>query len=572
MAWRHFIPYKYLSFIKIMKILSNTVVIKRQFILLLLLWGFLLFPGLSSAQSLLEGDEPPENYQFQIFLEEEEAIAKIFAGCDQVESEILSLTPEGLEYFKGVLKRPDIEATFEVYIGKKGTVVDRYAIITEEMGCFHPITWILSTNAEGKIVDIAVMIYRESRGHEVTRKRFLTQFEGKSLKDPLSTNKDIIKVTGATTSVQAVCRGVKKMLAFIHEFYINKNPAAAKWSHRLTPEEVRAMKTARRQLFTTAKTIEGVKVVVAAEGDSERQFFALADKAFQEIERIEKLFRKELQALNKGAAKTAFACNQEVFEVMKRCYRYGVLTEGAFDVTVSPLLEQWGIYRGKRKEIRESRLGSILQAVSYKNIKINDDNTLISFARRDTKIDLGPVIKGYAIDKALELFRNSGFTNVCLNYGSMSRMLNAPAGKDAWKVGVPHPTKSDAIVGVLHMANQGIAFVGDYSRYPTVQDKSYMHLVDPKTGMPAGGDKLAVIAAAPTAEEAGVVATALFANDTKEREKLETIFPAAEWLIVSDKPQNSIVFQGSPGMMEKFKKGEEKIFRFGKGAGCPFSP
>ncbi len=191
-----------------MKILLPTVIMNRRFVLYLSIWGFLLFQGLSSGQSLMEEGEPPENYQLQVFLEEEEALAKIFAGCDQVESEIIALTPEGLGYFKELLKRPDIEATFEVFIGKKGTVIDRYAIITEEMGCFHPITWILSANTEGKVLDIAVMIYRESRGHEVSRKRFLKQFEGKSLKDPLSTNKDIIKITGATTSVQAVCRGV----------------------------------------------------------------------------------------------------------------------------------------------------------------------------------------------------------------------------------------------------------------------------------------------------------------------------------------------------------------------------
>lgn len=555
-----------------MKILLPTVIMNRRFVLYLSLWGSLLFQGLSSGQSLMEEGEPPENYQLQVFLEEEEALAKIFAGCDQVESEILTLTPEGLEYFKELLKRPDIEATFEVFVGKKGTKIDRYAIITEEMGCFHPITWILSANTEGKVLDIAVMIYRESRGHEVSRKRFLKQFEGKSLKDPLSTNKDIIKITGATTSVQAVCRGVKKMLAFIHEFYLNKNPVSATRAHRLTPDGVRAMKKSRRQLFTTAKTIEGTKAVVAAEGDSESQFFSLAEKAFHEIERIERLFRKELRAMNKVAAKTAFPCSEEVFQVMKRCYQYGLVTGGAFDITVSPLLEQWGIYRGKRKEIKEDRLGTILQAVSYKHVKIDDDTTRISFVHRDTKIDLGPVVKGYAIDKALEFFRNSGLTNACINYGSMSRMLNAPPGKDAWKIGVPHPTNGDAIVGVLRMVNQGIAFVGDYLRYPAVQAESYMHLVDPETGMPAGDDKLAVIAAAPTAEEAGIVATVLFVKDTKEREKVATIFPSAGWLIVSDKPQHSLVFEGSPGMMEKFRKGEEKGFKYGRGAGCSFSP
>ena len=99
-----------------------------------------------------------------------------------------------------------------------------------------------------------------------------------------------------------------------------------------------------------------------------------------------------------------------------------------------------------------------------------------------------------------------------------------------------------------------------------------MHLVDPKTGMPAGDDKLAIIATAPTAEAAGIVATVLFVKDTKEREKMATIFPAAGWLIVSDKPQNSIVFEGSPGMMDKFKEGEEKSFKYGRGAGCSLSP
>lgn len=229
------------------------------------------------------------------------------------------------------------------------------------------------------------------------------------------------------------------------------------------------------------------------------------------------------------------------------------------------------MYRGKRKKIKEDKLGAILQAVSYKNIKINVDNTLISFAHKDTKIDLGTVVKGYAVDKAMELFYASGITNACINYGSMSRMLNAPAGKDARKVRVPHPTNKDVIIGAFRLVNQGIAFVGDYSRYPTVQDKSYIHLVDPKTGRPAGNETLAAIATATTAEEAGVLATVLFLKGTEDREKLATVFPNTEWLLLSDKPQNGIVFQGSPGLMKKFKKGEEKIFKLGKGSGCPFS-
>ncbi|MDR4508314.1 MAG: hypothetical protein MRJ65_08785 [Candidatus Brocadiaceae bacterium] len=102
------------------------------------------------GQFLMEQDGPPENYQLQVFLTHDEAIAKVFEGCDTVESEYLVLTPEGHKYFKDLLKRPELETSFQVFIGKIDGFVERYAIITEEMGCFHPITWILSTDKKGK--------------------------------------------------------------------------------------------------------------------------------------------------------------------------------------------------------------------------------------------------------------------------------------------------------------------------------------------------------------------------------------------------------------------------------------
>ena len=548
------------------------MVVKRYFLLSPLFLSIVLLSSLSLGQSLLEEDEPPENYKFQIFLEEEEALAKVFAGCDKIESEFLTLTPEGHEYFKGLLKRPDIETTFKVYIGKKGEVIDRYAIITEEMGCFHPITWILSTNTEGRILDIAVMIYRESRGHEVSRKRFLKQFEGKSIKDSLSTNKDIIRITGATVSVQAVCRGVKKMLAFINEFYIKNNTASTTLAQRLTSKEKSAARGVPIQVFTTARVIDGVKAVVVAEVDSERRFFSLADNAFNEIERVERLFRKELKVLNSVAGETAYPCNNELFEVVKRCYQYGTLTEGAFDVTVSPLLEQWGVYKGKLKAVREEKLIPLLKVVSYKNIKIDDDNKVISFAHRQTKVDLGPVVKGYAVDKALELLKESGITSGCINFGSITRIMEPPSGKNFWKIGIPHPGKGDSVIGSLHLSGKGVAFVANYSRYPSIQDKMYNHLVDPKLGKPVTGEVLAVTAIANTAEEAGALATSLFVMGVDGIQRLTKIFPDIGWVLLYEKSKNNIELLVSPNMSEKFMKGEEKIFKYGKGSGCPFSP
>ncbi len=122
------------------------------------------------------------------------------------------------------------------------------------------------------------------------------------------------------------------------------------------------------------------------------------------------------------------------------------------------------------------------------------------------------------------------------------------------------------------MANQGVAFVADYSRYPTVQDKSYIHLINPGEGRPVRKEILAATAIAVTAEEAGVLATVLFMKGSEGIQKLLSAFSYAEWLLLSEKPQSSIEIQVSQGIGEKFVKGEEKIFKYGKGSGCPFSP
>lgn len=204
------------------------MVTKGYFLLLLLLWSFVLFTDLSSGQSLLEEEEPPENYQLQVFLGEDEALSKVFAWCDRVESEFITLTPEGHEYFKSLLKRPDLETSLQVYIGKKGDVTDRYAIITEEMGC-PPITLIHSTNTEGKILDIAVDDLSGEPWARGQSQEISQQFEGKSLKDPLSTKKILLGSRGLRYLYKPFAGGVKKMLAFINEFYIQKIPSLQHW-------------------------------------------------------------------------------------------------------------------------------------------------------------------------------------------------------------------------------------------------------------------------------------------------------------------------------------------------------
>jgi hypothetical protein len=160
--------------------------------------------------------------------------------------------------------------------------VTGYAIITEEVGKFHPYTFIVSVSPKGKIRDIAILVYRESRGAEIAHKRFLHQFKGKSLKSPLRINKDIINITGATMSVVTMCTGTKKVLAVIDQFYLS----GKRTDKIASMERVKFGDEGREQELTLFKkaalsmgTVFEVSVYVANKYEAEEAF----NDVFKEI-------------------------------------------------------------------------------------------------------------------------------------------------------------------------------------------------------------------------------------------------------------------------------------------------
>ena len=91
--------------------------------------------------------------------------------------------------------------------------------MTEEVGKYRPITFMVGVTPQLTVRDVAVMVYRESRGGDVKRKRFLSQYRGKSTRDPIDVGRDIINISGATISVRSVNAGVKRVLAELAALY-----------------------------------------------------------------------------------------------------------------------------------------------------------------------------------------------------------------------------------------------------------------------------------------------------------------------------------------------------------------
>lgn len=140
----------------------------------------------------------------------------------QIERKDVPSTPEFRAKLKAALGRvtPTVwEPEYHTFTAKQNGQVVGYAVIVDEIGKVNPFTLIVATTPDFKVKEVAVMVYREPRGGEITQKRFLAQYRGKKSSDMLLLNHDIVGITGATLSVQGANRAVHKALAVLELVY-----------------------------------------------------------------------------------------------------------------------------------------------------------------------------------------------------------------------------------------------------------------------------------------------------------------------------------------------------------------
>jgi hypothetical protein len=178
-------------------------------------------PSASVAQRAADrSHESPDGPEWvKEYLTEREAIDLAFPDADSTWME--TWTPTAGE--RAALERqlgwrlPD--ASFEIHRGSREGEPQGYAVIAEEVGLYKPITFVVTVTERFEVDAVRVMVYRESRGDEVKRMRFLSQYEGKALGSPIRIDRDIVGVTGATLSVRALNAGVRKVLAVLKARY-----------------------------------------------------------------------------------------------------------------------------------------------------------------------------------------------------------------------------------------------------------------------------------------------------------------------------------------------------------------
>ncbi|MCW5782670.1 MAG: FMN-binding protein [Nitrospirales bacterium] len=198
--------------------------------ILITLLNTLLFLGLTSlgqAQAEQIWDQelnryltPQEMGQEDVYLTPEEAAKLTFPDSDSIRLEVITLNENQKRLIEERIGWQFPESTFDCYIGESNGKIDGWAFVQNTIGKHKPMTYMVGVDPDGEITNVEVLVYRESRGSEVGKKRFNYQYQGKTVEDPIRINRDVINISGATMSVRSMSAGVKRALVLAHELYL----------------------------------------------------------------------------------------------------------------------------------------------------------------------------------------------------------------------------------------------------------------------------------------------------------------------------------------------------------------
>jgi len=221
-----------------------------------------------------------------------------------------------------------------------------------------------------------------------------------------------------------------------------------------------------------------------------------------------------LSQFNRSQAAGWIDASRELVEVLKQAQHVSVLTNGAFDVTVGPLVNLWGFgpLPGNDQVPSEQEIREAMNRVGYTGLQVRSSPPGIRKDRPDLYVDLSAIAKGYAVDAVAEHLQALGIDDYMVEIGGEIQAKGRNARDRLWRIAIEKPsTGSRSLHRVIELSNVGIATSGDYRNYFEKEGKRYSHTIDPMTGRPVTHKLASVTVAHPSTMQADALATALMA-------------------------------------------------------------
>lgn len=311
----------------------------------------------------------------------------------------------------------------------------------------------------------------------------------------------------------------------------------------------------------------------------------LSQKIQQRLDEIDRAMStykpdSDVSRFNDSDSTDWFDVSSETAQVVQLAQTVSKLSNGAFDITVGPLVDLWGF--GPKTKLfsvseLEGKVHELMGKIGFEKLDVRMNPPALKKSQPDLRIDLSAIAKGFAVDAIGELLETNGISNYRVEIGGEVRCHGKKTGGKIWAIGIEEPlllppgTPYFAVYCRLFLKDLSMATSGDNQNYRSVDGVKFSHIIDPRTGFPT--EKIAqgtdvpqrrvasVSVIEPTCVQADALATAMFVLGPDEGIKLaDSLHLPVLFLLRShsdDPMQAEISEKASAAFLEQFPDKED---------------
>ena len=247
----------------------------------------------------------------------------------------------------------------------------------------------------------------------------------------------------------------------------------------------------------------GTTFSVVLYGSHRGQMEEAVAAAFDEVQRLHNLLSIYRPAsvwseINRLAAQKPVEVPPEVFKLITRCLCYSRQSQGAFDITVGPLMKTWGFFKGAGRLPSRDEVAAARAKVGYRHLCLDPAGRTVRFDIAGMEINPGGIGKGYAVDRMVEILRKKGFEAalVMASSSSIYGMGSPPGEARGWRVDIRHPRRPRRHSATeVFLQDMSLSTSGGYAQTFCAGGRVFSHIMDPRTGYPAQGMLLVSVTA-----------------------------------------------------------------------------
>ncbi len=211
-----------------------------------------------------------------------------------------------------------------------------------------------------------------------------------------------------------------------------------------------------------------------------------------------------------GHRKQTVPVSEDTMYLLKTAKEMDELTNGCYDMTISPVVKAWGFTEEEHHVPTQAELDALMPLVDNDSVILSEEDQTAYLAKEGMAVDLGGIAKGYTSDAVTKLMKEEGVESALIWLGgNISAISNKPDG-NPWKIAVENPLNTEDYVGLVEVSDCSVITSGGYQRYFDQDGKRYHHIIDPAMGYPSDSGLLSVTIISENGTKADALSTALF--------------------------------------------------------------